>query len=325
MQQEINHLSSSQYVISNVFYPALVRCPSNFQPTSFQPPALQPTSFHPPAFKNPSERWKQLMRVPAGVPNTGTAQHAASPRARPALSSSCTALPCLFLCLPGLPSCWLIKRAGCPLSRSHNWRSRASPDEGSRVRQPSHARSFLQCFFNGEPGGRYVCCDTQGCAGFNADQTPHCANYGYVPPNYGATAAPAPAGNPPPASPPSGAQGTVPTSSPHFLMVSANFELLVRRSKLKGQQPLVTLDKQSLAPSFAAAQSYGVGNKLDGQTTFRTVWLEYHRIERNMLALVESCPSSKGPGGRNMWAAMLRFSSFGRPWCFWRRTGTIQS
>lgn len=34
--------------------------------------------------------------------------------------------------------------------------------------------------------GRYVCCDAQGCDGFNADNlTPHCKNFGYVPPNFG--------------------------------------------------------------------------------------------------------------------------------------------
>jgi hypothetical protein len=34
--------------------------------------------------------------------------------------------------------------------------------------------------------GRYVCCDNQGCDGFNADNlTPHCKNYGHVPFNFG--------------------------------------------------------------------------------------------------------------------------------------------
>lgn len=43
-----------------------------------------------------------------------------------------------------------------------------------------------QCYFNSDPAGRYVCCDSQGCDGFNPDGViPHCKNFGYVPPSFG--------------------------------------------------------------------------------------------------------------------------------------------
>ncbi|GAQ91636.1 hypothetical protein KFL_008230020 [Klebsormidium nitens] len=43
-----------------------------------------------------------------------------------------------------------------------------------------------QCYFNNDPQGRYVCCDVMGCDGFEGDQlTPHCKNFGFVPPNFG--------------------------------------------------------------------------------------------------------------------------------------------
>ncbi|GAQ81170.1 hypothetical protein KFL_000730070 [Klebsormidium nitens] len=59
-----------------------------------------------------------------------------------------------------------------------------------------------RCYFNNDPQGRYVCCDGQGCDGFNADNlTPRCKNNGYVPPNNGL------AGPSPPSTPPSGSQG----------------------------------------------------------------------------------------------------------------------
>ena len=55
-----------------------------------------------------------------------------------------------------------------------------------------------RCWFNNDPQGRYVCCDAQGCDGFNADNlTPHCTNFGYVPPNDGISGGPSPP-NPPP-------------------------------------------------------------------------------------------------------------------------------
>ncbi|GAQ82248.1 hypothetical protein KFL_001050120 [Klebsormidium nitens] len=44
----------------------------------------------------------------------------------------------------------------------------------------------VRCYFNSDPQGRYVCCDNQGCNGFNADNlTPRCKNYGHVPFNFG--------------------------------------------------------------------------------------------------------------------------------------------
>eukprot|EP00243_Klebsormidium_subtile_P005015 TRINITY_DN1956_c0_g1_i2.p1 TRINITY_DN1956_c0_g1~~TRINITY_DN1956_c0_g1_i2.p1 ORF type:complete len:383 (+),score=19.69 TRINITY_DN1956_c0_g1_i2:236-1384(+) len=67
--------------------------------------------------------------------------------------------------------------------------------------KPGDAAFFPQrCWFNNDPRGRYVCCDAQGCDGFTADNlTPHCKNFGYVPPNFGEN------GGPPP--PPTGDQG----------------------------------------------------------------------------------------------------------------------
>ncbi|GAQ89934.1 hypothetical protein KFL_005790050 [Klebsormidium nitens] len=65
-----------------------------------------------------------------------------------------------------------------------------------------------RCWFNSDPQGRYVCCDGQGCDGFNADNlTPHCKNYGYVPPNFGVGA------SPPSPEPPSGSQGVCGTGA----------------------------------------------------------------------------------------------------------------
>lgn len=59
-----------------------------------------------------------------------------------------------------------------------------------------------RCYFNNDPQGRYVCCDNQGCDGFNADNlTPHCNNFGYVPNMTGSMSPPAPA------APTSGPQG----------------------------------------------------------------------------------------------------------------------
>ncbi|GAQ84199.1 hypothetical protein KFL_001800070 [Klebsormidium nitens] len=68
------------------------------------------------------------------------------------------------------------------------------------------AGSFpTRCYFNNDPQGRYVCCDNQGCDGFNGDNlTPHCKNNGYVPPGYGVGANPTP---PAPPTPSSGDQG----------------------------------------------------------------------------------------------------------------------
>ncbi|GAQ80797.1 hypothetical protein KFL_000620310 [Klebsormidium nitens] len=65
----------------------------------------------------------------------------------------------------------------------------------------AEAAPFPQrCWFNNDPQGRYVCCDAQGCDGFNADNlTPHCKNFGYVPPNFGKSGGPSP--------PPEGDQG----------------------------------------------------------------------------------------------------------------------
>ncbi|GAQ79076.1 hypothetical protein KFL_000240060 [Klebsormidium nitens] len=61
-----------------------------------------------------------------------------------------------------------------------------------------------RCYFNNDPLGRYVCCDGQGCDGFNADNlTPHCRNNGYVPPNNGLSGP----------TPPSGSQGVCGTGS----------------------------------------------------------------------------------------------------------------
>ncbi|GAQ80796.1 hypothetical protein KFL_000620300 [Klebsormidium nitens] len=56
------------------------------------------------------------------------------------------------------------------------------------------AADFPQrCWFNSDPEGRYVCCDAQGCEGFNADNlTPQCKNFGYVPPNFGKIGGPPP-------------------------------------------------------------------------------------------------------------------------------------
>jgi hypothetical protein len=55
-----------------------------------------------------------------------------------------------------------------------------------------------RCWFNNDPQGRYVCCDGQGCDGFNSDNlTPHCKNYGYVPPNFGAGGSTTPPSGPP--------------------------------------------------------------------------------------------------------------------------------
>eukprot|EP00243_Klebsormidium_subtile_P001020 TRINITY_DN116_c0_g1_i1.p1 TRINITY_DN116_c0_g1~~TRINITY_DN116_c0_g1_i1.p1 ORF type:complete len:251 (-),score=19.20 TRINITY_DN116_c0_g1_i1:581-1333(-) len=68
-----------------------------------------------------------------------------------------------------------------------------------------------RCYFNSDPQGRYVCCDQQGCNGFNSDNlTPHCANNGYVPPGFGVPGSPA---NPPPPTPPNGPQGVCMTGS----------------------------------------------------------------------------------------------------------------
>ncbi|GAQ78935.1 hypothetical protein KFL_000210210 [Klebsormidium nitens] len=41
----------------------------------------------------------------------------------------------------------------------------------------------LRCYYNNDPQGRYVCCDNEGCAGFNPPQNfvPRCANNGFVP------------------------------------------------------------------------------------------------------------------------------------------------
>lgn len=44
-----------------------------------------------------------------------------------------------------------------------------------------------RCYFNNDPQGRYVCCDNQGCDGFNPPGNffPHCKNAGFVPAGYG--------------------------------------------------------------------------------------------------------------------------------------------
>ncbi|GAQ89221.1 hypothetical protein KFL_004990060 [Klebsormidium nitens] len=70
------------------------------------------------------------------------------------------------------------------------------------------ASSFpTRCWFNNDPQGRYVCCDGQGCDGFNPDNlTPHCKNFGFVPPNFGAGGSTTPPSKPPTV-PPSGPQG----------------------------------------------------------------------------------------------------------------------
>jgi hypothetical protein len=43
-----------------------------------------------------------------------------------------------------------------------------------------------RCYFNDDPQGRYVCCDKDGCDGFNPPDYlfPHCKTNGYVPPGY---------------------------------------------------------------------------------------------------------------------------------------------
>jgi hypothetical protein len=59
-------------------------------------------------------------------------------------------------------------------------------DQGLCGKQGDAAAFPRRCWFNNDPRGRYVCCDAQGCDGFNADNlTPHCKNFGYVPPNFG--------------------------------------------------------------------------------------------------------------------------------------------
>ncbi|GAQ85452.1 hypothetical protein KFL_002360050 [Klebsormidium nitens] len=42
----------------------------------------------------------------------------------------------------------------------------------------------VRCWYNNDPQGRYVCCNNQGCDGFNPPDyvLPHCKNNGYVPP-----------------------------------------------------------------------------------------------------------------------------------------------
>jgi hypothetical protein len=41
----------------------------------------------------------------------------------------------------------------------------------------------LRCWYNNDPQGRYVCCDKEGCDGFNqpGNLFPHCKANGYVP------------------------------------------------------------------------------------------------------------------------------------------------
>lgn len=51
----------------------------------------------------------------------------------------------------------------------------------------------IQCYFNNDPQGRYICCDSQGCNGFSSpgDLMPKCANgTGFVPPGIDGTTAP---------------------------------------------------------------------------------------------------------------------------------------
>ncbi|GAQ90245.1 hypothetical protein KFL_006180020 [Klebsormidium nitens] len=86
----------------------------------------------------------------------------------------------------------------------------SNPPTGSQGVCGSGDAAFFptRCWFNSDPQGRYVCCDGQGCDGFNADNlTPHCKIYGYVPPNYGAGAAP------PPPEPPTNSQGVCGTGA----------------------------------------------------------------------------------------------------------------
>lgn len=42
----------------------------------------------------------------------------------------------------------------------------------------------VRCYYNNDPQGRYVCCDKDGCDGFNPPGNffPHCKTNGYVPP-----------------------------------------------------------------------------------------------------------------------------------------------
>lgn len=44
-----------------------------------------------------------------------------------------------------------------------------------------------RCYFNSDPQGRYVCCDNQGCNGFNPPGNffPNCKNAGFVPAGFG--------------------------------------------------------------------------------------------------------------------------------------------
>eukprot|EP00243_Klebsormidium_subtile_P000063 TRINITY_DN1009_c0_g2_i1.p1 TRINITY_DN1009_c0_g2~~TRINITY_DN1009_c0_g2_i1.p1 ORF type:complete len:225 (-),score=48.37 TRINITY_DN1009_c0_g2_i1:618-1292(-) len=41
----------------------------------------------------------------------------------------------------------------------------------------------VRCYYNSDPQGRYVCCDANGCDGFNPPDNffPHCKKKGYVP------------------------------------------------------------------------------------------------------------------------------------------------
>jgi hypothetical protein len=43
----------------------------------------------------------------------------------------------------------------------------------------------VRCWYNNDPQGRYVCCDSDGCDGFNPPGNffPRCKSNGYVPPN----------------------------------------------------------------------------------------------------------------------------------------------
>lgn len=49
------------------------------------------------------------------------------------------------------------------------------------------ARFQTRCWFNNDPLGRYICCDSAACNGFAAPDyfTPVCKNKGYNPPGYG--------------------------------------------------------------------------------------------------------------------------------------------
>ncbi|GAQ79939.1 hypothetical protein KFL_000420110 [Klebsormidium nitens] len=87
----------------------------------------------------------------------------------------------------------------------------SEPPSGSQGVCGSGAASPFptRCYFNNDPQGRYVCCDSAGCNGFNPPDNliPHCKANGYAPPGYGVGSPSTPPATAPPSVPPSGSQG----------------------------------------------------------------------------------------------------------------------